>query len=399
VVRGYEYDPAGRLRAVTVDGTVVASYERDENGNLLSATAGGATVSGAYDAQDRVTAWGATTYAHRADGTRSAKREGADITTYDYDELGSLLAVVLPGGRRIDYVVDARGRRVGKQVDGKLVQGFLYGDRMRVVAELDGAGAVVSRFVYGTRAHVPDYMVRGGATYRIVSDHLGSPRLVVDAATGVVAQELEYDALGAVVRDTSPGFQPFGFAGGLRDLDTGLVRLGARDYDPALGRWTAKDPLLLFGGAVNLYAYAGGDPVNGLDATGLVTDPCDPPDDRCGGSGGDGDGGDGDRRPRRSWEDRIPFNIPNGVDSVVEWVGAVASLLSGTVHFVESAASLNALGSAGGLLAWPIAFEDALQTGDQLADRYVTDRLRRQDERWEDLAEEVERGADGDGCP
>ncbi len=48
--------------------------------------------------------------------------------------------------------------------------------------------------------------------------------------------------------DTNPGFVPFGFAGGLYEADTKLVRFGARDYDPQFGRWTSKDPIL-FGGA------------------------------------------------------------------------------------------------------------------------------------------------------
>ncbi len=68
--------------------------------------------------------------------------------------------------------------------------------------------------------------------------------------------------------DTNPGFQPFGFAGGLYDPDTGLVRFGARDYDPATGRWTAKDPILFGGGDANLYAYVGNDPVNFIDPSG-----------------------------------------------------------------------------------------------------------------------------------
>jgi RHS repeat-associated protein len=68
--------------------------------------------------------------------------------------------------------------------------------------------------------------------------------------------------------DTNPGFQPFGFAGGLYDRDTGLVRFGARDYDATTGRWTAKDPVRFGGGDGNLFAYALGDPVDRIDPDG-----------------------------------------------------------------------------------------------------------------------------------
>jgi len=54
-------------------------------------------------------------------------------------------------------------------------------------------------------------------------------------------QRLAYDEFGRVLGDSNPGFQPFGFAGGLYDADTGLVRFGARDYDAYTGRWTARD--------------------------------------------------------------------------------------------------------------------------------------------------------------
>lgn len=56
--------------------------------------------------------------------------------------------------------------------------------------------------------------------------------------------------------------------GGLYDPDTGLVRFGARDYDPSIGRWTCKDPIGLESGP-NVYAYCGGNPVNFVDPTGL----------------------------------------------------------------------------------------------------------------------------------
>jgi RHS repeat-associated protein len=137
------------------------------------------------------------------------------------------------------------------------------------VAELNGSNQLVSRFVYASKANVPDYMINGGVTYRIISDHLGSVRLVANASTGAVAQRIDYDEFGNVLNDTSPGFQPFGFAGGLYDPDTGLVRFGARDYDPATGRWTAKDPTMFEGSDPNLYSYVFSDPVNDFDATGL----------------------------------------------------------------------------------------------------------------------------------
>jgi len=107
-------------------------------------------------------------------------------------------------------------------------------------------------------------------------DDLGSVRLVLNSTTGAVAQRIDYDEFGnaTIVTDQAcalskmcPLFQPFGFAGGMFDYDTGLVRFGARDYDSQAGRWTSKDPLL-FAGGTGLYSYAGTDPVNFLDSTG-----------------------------------------------------------------------------------------------------------------------------------
>jgi RHS repeat-associated protein len=75
---------------------------------------------------------------------------------------------------------------------------------------------------------------------------------------------------GRVIQDTHPGFQTFGYAGGLYDRETGLVRFGARDYDPETGRWTAKDPIGFGGGDANVYAYVGGNPISFVDPSGLA---------------------------------------------------------------------------------------------------------------------------------
>ena len=106
-------------------------------------------------------------------------------------------------------------------------------------------------------------------TYRIVSDHLGSPRLVIDTATGAIVQRMDFDEFGNVSVDTNPGFQPFGFAAGLYDQHTGLTRFGARDYDAQVGRWTVKDQIRFAGGDSNLYGYVLNDPVNFVDPNGL----------------------------------------------------------------------------------------------------------------------------------
>jgi RHS repeat-associated protein len=111
---------------------------------------------------------------------------------------------------------------------------------------------------------------QGTNTYRIIADERGSVRLVVDSATGEVKQRLDYDAWGSVTLDTNPAYQPFGFAGGLYENDTGLVHFGARDYDARFGRWVSKDPILFRGRQTNSYVYVGNDPVNRVDRRGLM---------------------------------------------------------------------------------------------------------------------------------
>lgn len=196
------------------------------------------------------------------------KTLGTDTTEYTYDALGNLTRVELPNGTVIGYLLDAMNRRIGKTVNDTLVKAWLYQGQLTPVAELDGSGNVVSRFVYATGVNVPDYLVRGDSTYRIIRDHLGSVRLVVNVASGTVAQRVSYDEFGIETENTNPGWQPFGYAGGLTDSQTGLVRFGARDYDPVAGRWTAKDPIGFAGGAFSHYEYAANEPLNYYDLDG-----------------------------------------------------------------------------------------------------------------------------------
>jgi RHS repeat-associated protein len=281
-VYDYTYDQTGRLTQVKKNGVVFSTYAYDTNSNRLSRVTSSETEGGTYDAQDRLSSYGNFNYTYTANGELKTKTDTAtaQTTQYDYDLMGNLLKVNLPDGKQIDYVIDGQNRRVGKKVNGALTQGFLYDGQIQIAAELDGSSNVISRFIYAEKGNVPSYMIKGGQTYRIISDHLGSPRLVVDTATGTIAQQLDYDEFGRVINDTNPGFQPFGFAGGLYDADTGLVRFGLRDYDAMTGRWTSKDPIFFAGGDTNVFGYVVNDPVNWSDPFGLMvpidTSPYDP---------------------------------------------------------------------------------------------------------------------------
>jgi RHS repeat-associated protein len=186
----------------------------------------------------------------------------------------------------VEYVVDGLGRRVARRLNGNFDRAWLYRDSLRPVSEVDSAG-VFTHFVYASNAEesgAPIALIRAGVFYRVVKDHLGSVRLVVNATTGEVAQSIDYDAYGRVIRETGAGFQPFGFAGGLYDSTTKLVRFGARDYDPSTGRWTNKDPIGFAGQQGNVYLYVNGDPVNGWDPHGLESFECKKPLNALGGT-------------------------------------------------------------------------------------------------------------------
>ncbi|MCA1703577.1 MAG: RHS repeat-associated core domain-containing protein, partial [Actinobacteria bacterium] len=118
----------------------------------------------------------------------------------------------------------------------------------------------------------------GANEYYYVFDGLGSVVALVDA-NGVQRAAYTYDPYGGHATATAMNGalppNPWRYAGGALDA-TGLYHFGARYYDPNLGRWTQQDSVVSLGDPANAnrYAYAGDDPVNFVDPTGLydVTD-------------------------------------------------------------------------------------------------------------------------------
>jgi len=261
----------GRLLTVTKGGVQVEEYHYDaagtrtyERNTLRNITRENIT----YRADDGLLNTGDASYQHDADGFLKTKTEGAGITTYDYSSRGELRSVTLPDTRIIEYVHDPLGRRIAKKISGTISEKYLWQGRTRLLAVYSGND--ILRFEYAD-ARMPFAMTKNGTTYFLTYDQVGSLRTVADAL-GVVVKQIDYDSFGNVINDTNSAMKvPFGFAGGLHDRDTGLVRFGYRDYDPDTGRWTAKDPIGFGGGDTDLYGYCVNDPVNFADPWGLET--------------------------------------------------------------------------------------------------------------------------------
>jgi RHS repeat-associated protein len=276
----YSYDNVGRLSKVMVGNRTTRTYKYDSNGNRTSAAIDGLSVQATYDAQDRLLTYGNEEFQYNANGDLVAKvihnwlfdfffklKDNPQTTKYTYDVFGNLKTVIFPDARRIDYIVDGQNRRVGKKINGQLVQEFVYQSQTQIAAELDGSGKIVRQFIYGTKTNSPDYMIQNGREYRIISDQVGTPQMIVDVQSGAIKERLLFDEFGVeFIGGTST--HPFGFAGGLYDRDTGLVRFGARDYDPETGRWISKDPIRFKGGDTNLYGFVVNDPINRIDPSG-----------------------------------------------------------------------------------------------------------------------------------
>ena len=268
----YAYDAMGRLLSVTKDGVLVEEYQYDANGTRIyemNTLRGIAGRSFSYSDEDHLLTAGALTYQYNLDGFLSSKTNGTHTTLYDYSSRGELLSVIMPDGLLIEYLHDPLGRRIAKKINGTTIEKYLWLGMTRLLAVFDGNNDLIMRFEYAD-ARIPLAMTVGGVRYFLTYDQVGSLRAVANA-DGLVVKRISYDSFGNIITDSAPSFQvPFGFAGGLHDKDTNLVRFGYRDYDPDIGRWTAKDPIFFAGGDTDLYGYVLNDPINCIDPTGEI---------------------------------------------------------------------------------------------------------------------------------
>ncbi|MGI5921379.1 MAG: S-layer homology domain-containing protein [Syntrophomonadaceae bacterium] len=259
----YDYDANKQL--VSITGDKAESYTYDENGNRLSHGA-------EYDAQDRLTEMGGIAYQFNDEGYLTQR--GND--SFEYTAQGELVRATLESGSEITYTYDGIGRRVERWIKDNgeetptLTEQYLYGNPgnpFEITAVRDSEG-ILSQYFYD-QVNCLFAINKGSDWFYVATDQLGSPRVVSDA-DGNIVKTIEYDSFGKLISDSNLDFKlPIGYAGGIADQDTKLVHFGMRDYDPAAGRWTARDPIFFNGQQGNLYVYVSNNPVNLKDPYGL----------------------------------------------------------------------------------------------------------------------------------
>jgi len=299
----YAFDAAGDLVGMDIDGA--ASRYGYRNDRLRTATTPAGDYRWRYDAsgnrvEEHVVAPGGEpswTYSEHAASTGSDDDEGGnrlqaratlpsgEVETWRHDANGAPLVAgplrytrdargraltVSRGGTLIaTYAYNAFGQRIRKSVhtgDGPpAVTRYLY-DGIKLAAEIDASGALVSQYVY-LDGHRPIALLAADEAYAIHTDHLGTPRLMTDE-DGTAVWAADYAPFGeaTVTLDTVP--LALRLPGQYADAETGLHYNHFRDYDPTLGRYLSADPAGRVDGP-NRYLYALARPLERTDVLGL----------------------------------------------------------------------------------------------------------------------------------
>jgi RHS repeat-associated protein len=301
--RGYDYDKNSNIVGITDYNKPAANqvFVYDALSRLTDATGNYGTLGYGYDAvgnrisrtqNNRLEDY---TYAENSNRLLSVISEGeqGELTTraLGYDAVGNITsdsanvnAKILGFGsnNRLEqvtvsngstdtvaaYQYNAKGQRVSKQVNGKTIH-FHYDTESRLLAETTETGAPIREYIYAENQRIAlvDYQQNTqGVVYFMVSDHLGTPQLLLDAQQQVV-WSVDQSPFGEVKVEGSIE-QPLRFPGQYADLETGYSYNYFRDYDPTLGRYIESDPIGLEAG-VNTFGYVMGNPVGAFDLWGL----------------------------------------------------------------------------------------------------------------------------------
>jgi RHS repeat-associated protein len=186
-------------------------------------------------------------------------------TTYKYDQAGNLTGVARPKvgespAIEESYAYDGGGLRASQTISGTTTH--LTWDQSGELPLLLTDGS--TNYIYGP-GKLPIEQISGTTPTYYHHDQLGSTRMLTNSS-GETTGTFTYSAYGALSGKTGTQTTPFGFAGQYTN-SSGLQYLRARTYDPATGQFLSRDPLQDL--TQQPYFYAGDNPLNGADPSGL----------------------------------------------------------------------------------------------------------------------------------
>lgn len=273
----YTYDDANRLTALenrlSNAGSPIATYAYtlDNNGNRtnitqnvpinLNAIASNTNFTMSLQ-KNRLSQAGNTSFTYDNEG-QLATKSGSIFTFDDAHRLTNITGAV-----NFQFKYDGAGNRL-EATRNNVVTRYVYDASGNLLAETDGSNAIQKYYIYG--AGFLATVTSSNQLYCYHFDGTGNTVALTDASANVV-NKYAYTPFGAITNQQEAIAQPFKYVGkyGVMTEPNGLYYMKARYYDPQVGRFISEDPLGFGGGDVNLMAYVGNQPVNGIDPSGLI---------------------------------------------------------------------------------------------------------------------------------
>ncbi len=256
--------------------TTTYSYDAATNNRYQTTTPGaGGGAGGTPKLNYQGDAAGTTCGAKKGQVCKSTDGNG-NLTSYTYGALGMPTTITYPAplGAVTNSYYDSG--RLLSSTDGKgQVTDYYYDGNDRLVEILNGTlgitrqttGGASTSFIRDPGGTLISMRTSAGASFYYTTDALGSVILLTDSAQNPAAT-YAYDSWGqtTTATGTQAATNPWTYAGGYNDTTSNRIKYGARYYNPYRGRFTQPDPS---DQETNRYAYAGANPTNHTDSTGL----------------------------------------------------------------------------------------------------------------------------------
>ncbi|MFJ2921316.1 RHS repeat-associated core domain-containing protein [Streptomyces sp. NPDC087307] len=207
------------------------------------------------------------TFEYDNNGNTTKRTTGSNVQDLKWDAEGHL-ATLTEAGKSSSYVYDADGNRlIAKNADGSSTLTLPQGNELTVAANGTKTGTR-----YYTHNGETVAVRTGATTSYLIGDHQGTAMTAITVGTLALTRRKQLP-FGQLRTPQSTAFGTRGFVGGTND-PTGLTHLGAREYDPTLGRFLSTDPVIDVNdpAQMNAYSYAHNNPLTKSDPDGLRPD-------------------------------------------------------------------------------------------------------------------------------